>query len=249
MITVAVALVAGCSSGPKRTKRQTPEEKKRAAIEQETELLEGLQARGCACADAACREAIDDELAAYYRVATLNNPLEEGVETWPSDLDARGSAALDRVYDCLMSNDVIPHSLGVIVVRKVEMLREAACTCDGPTCAEHIRTKTEEVTSGDAHVPVDEAAQAAIKKGLQELGACLTAVYARTNQEAAAKLEAVRKAACECKDAACAETVLGQAQDWVRLYANVKTTTEGLEKIAATSHEIQVCLANAREGE
>lgn len=246
LTAIALALVAGCG-GPKRVKRQTAAEKQRAAIEKEAELIEDLETRGCACADAACREAIDDELAAYYRVATLNDPLD-GVETWPPDLDARSSAALDRVYDCLMSNDVVPYSLGVIVVRKVERLRVAACTCAGPTCAQHIRDITSEVTTADANVPVDEAAQAAITGDLQTLGTCLTEVYARTNREAVAKLEAIRTAACGCSDAACAEKVLVQAQDWVRLNTNVKTTTEGLEQIAEISNQTQVCLANAREG-
>lgn len=245
-MAVAIAMIAGCG-GNKRVKYLTKEEKRRAAIERETELIEDVQARGCACADAACREAIDDELAAYYKVATLNNPLED-VETWPPDLDARGSAALDRVYECLMSNDVVPYSLGVIVVRKIVMLREAACTCDGPTCAQHIRATTDEVTTADAHVPVDEAAQAAITDGLAEISTCLTAVYAKTNKEAVSKLEAIRDAACECHDGNCAADILERAQDWVRLNTNVKTTTEGLEQIANISHELNVCLANAREG-
>jgi hypothetical protein len=227
---------------------QAPAGTDREAMRRETEMLEELSRRGCACKDTACFESIDSELRAYFRdVATVNDVVAD-IETWPADLDARARRSSYALHDCMTEHGFLSFAYGVLFARRLGLLRDAACACTDKECARAVKEKFDEALLLASDLLADQSTLAEITAHSTELRRCLGAP-GETIQQALLDLRALRKDACACGDAECARVVRSGLDAWAvehqDTYGSPEETAE-MEEIAA---ELGVCLHRAEENE
>lgn len=66
--------------------------------------------------------------------------------------------------------------------------------------------------------------------------------------EAIKELESIKKKACECKDAACAEAVQKDFEAFLKKHENTKGSQSQAEKVGKIASEMSECLMKAATG-
>lgn len=233
---------------PSLTSAPDPADELRVQLERETALLEDLATRGCACADAICLEAIDDEVAAYLRVAVFGDVMTD-VEIWPPDLDARGQAAVDELVSCMDVLQVEPLGFAIIPLRRYQGFRDAACACADALCIQRVVDKVDEDMREYEAYLFSESTEAELDAAVAELTGCVEALVTATHQQAVLELKELRAAACACADAECVDRAQAEYNAYLARYAEIRSDVATADKVGEVAGEILACLEAAIRGE
>jgi hypothetical protein len=243
LIALGLAACTGSTASPITPREQPPSPAgiDRAVFERELDVTIDLADRTCACTDTACFEQVDTDLAAYLRVATVNDPLTAR-ETWPGDLAALGKAEFRRMYGCMRDHGYRARATGVVVLRKVDALREAACACSDAGCARRVsRVSARFATRLLDHVPRASPEVAdAIVTSEHALIACLAAPI---REQEMLDLRAIRTDACACEDAACADEEAVALATVLRAGIPLDIPNEEIDEIVT---DVGACLGKLR---
>jgi hypothetical protein len=213
----------------------------RATIAHEVDTLLALSDRACECKDRDCLTALDRDLRAYAAVATINDPVT-GLETWPSDLDALGRAANDRINACFAEHDMQSTRDAVFRIRRFEGLRDAGCSCTDADCAGRVKVAydryLEKVHGSNIVLTPDELDR--ISATAREAQVCIATPM---TAQAIRELTEIRDAACECEDVACADEQRAAVEAWSKRHEHTRTDRqESYDKLVALGQEVWQCI-------
>ena len=243
-VVLALGACGGASTPPLEEPPipQAPAGTDREAMKRETALVEDMTARACACKDAACWAGIDQELRTYFReTATFNDPVED-LETWPADLDARARRAFNALAECMIEQGQDALAFGVIAARMTADFRDAACACGNADCARRVQDKREDMIAEMGGLRADEETLTEIRTASQETAACLEKHLGSPAQQAILDLKVLRRDACDCADAACAEDVQARFDAFLVDHERTQGNPAEAEEIGELAGQMSECL-------
>jgi len=248
---LVILLAASCGGGGPRSAAPPPPAEPaptrsaagsdRAVLQKEADHMEELARQTCACADAACMQAVDDEVGAYYAVATMNDP-REAVSLWPADIRDRLLAAQGLHYGCMAPAKVLPYSFAHLEVRRYSLYRAAMCACTDSACAQTLFTNLQSYVWHVPFAPRD-AELAALQRNAEELQSCAARATAGAWAGDLAGYRAIRTRACECVDKTCAEQVAIESSAWIEAnWWMPMTDQQHLDELAQLTTEFTQCV-------
>jgi hypothetical protein len=231
-VSLAFVLVA-CAGSPPAAK-PAPGDR----LEQRLRALDAYAERACACADRACAEALDDEIAADLPATSTPRLFES------ADATIRADAAMQRSIACMWQRGVVAFSFEVVPREVTDGLRDRACGCAAPPCVDSVLPEESLRWLHLNAVPVHEAVREAMSKVHDAAEAC-RAPRDEPIVAAVRDLEAIRERGCACADAACATGVRGDLDAWMERYKDVRSSQQQVDQGAAIARELKACLERA----
>jgi hypothetical protein len=236
---LALALVAACGGAPtKLTPAIDPEQ---AKIEKDLAELTGLADRACACADATCAAAVDDEMAKAFREVSDEAFSDDSSAVLSGEQKHRVQTDFLRIIQCIVRHRDVPVSLGVVAIRSYDLLKRQACACQEPDCVRRSIDAWLKAGDGVGKLPVADELQPELKAIVAEATGCFTTGRALLMEEALIEARALRKTACECTTAECAEASRRESSAWAKRHARTPADARTMEQLEEIGSEIAAC--------
>lgn len=233
-------LVAACSGASRTPERSSDPDARRLQV------IEDVGARACACADRACAEALDEELAKTV-AATPAPRLFENEEIAP-----RVEKASHELMRCMWSRGHVAFGLAPMVVEGATAMKAKACSCEASGCQVEI---SREEYSRWLHLrafPVAEANKEEVYELRKAADKCLARDRAPLPDSPIAELgvaamEELREHVCACKDTTCIDALLPEYVVWIRHHGLIVPSPTQTERIKTATSDLSACIEAVEE--
>lgn len=237
---VVVVFLAACGGKASPAPAKDPEE---AEFERDLAEAKAFADRTCACADRACTDAIDKEMAEEFRTTDLDTSSSMSPEQ-----EQQVENEVVRILECLTAKGTVPYSLGVLSVRVFDSIRADICACQDTNCARSAIAAWDEAYQGVGKYPADDATKKDFEQRIvPEATACFQKGHALITEEAVIELKAIRKGACACVDADCATANRAEFDAWLVTHEKTGADQTTQEEIAEVAREMALCQAAASQ--
>jgi hypothetical protein len=234
----AAALLAACGSKDVPRERTRPDPT--LTFEDHVARIDELSARACACQDRRCIAAIDRDLALLVTEVDLEGADPAVVE---KETPAR-IEALERLAVCMTDHEVAASAYGEALAARLEELRDRTCACKEPECASRLAVSLDPERGTAEWFPIDYDLLVKMRALTASIDLCSDASGVAT--EALGAMEALRDAACACRDATCADQVQGRFNAFLAANEGTKSTQQVAIEIGRLASEMGECLTAAR---
>jgi hypothetical protein len=242
-----LSLVVACG-GKTATSPKTEDQREKDLAE-----AKAFADRACACADAKCAEALDTELKVEFQKMSVWKLGEMESSDLSEEQQARLTADLVRLFQCIHKTGTPVYSLGVVAKLQYESIKVAACECTDTACVRKTVAAWEEANGTVGKFPIDDETERELSKIAAEATACFKTGGEMLLEEAVLELKAIRKASCACVDPECAEAARAELDAWGVRHERTpadETTQEQLVEIVSEAATCQVRASSeaARQG-
>ena len=238
---LVLAALAACGGGQREPTRPPPRE--RGSLD----MIRAHADEACACQDAACAQAIDDEVKAGMRdLPELAHGEEHATSSTPEQREQIAQEVV-RMYRCIGEKGGIAYSAGVVAKNKFRAAKDLVCSCQDAPCALRADAEYRRAIETHGHLPADPETLAEIEVIAQEWLACHTANLEVVSQQVLLDMKQLRDRGCACTDDECVAAIQADVGAFFEEHRDTKGTAEATAKMTDLAEELKACLEAATE--